>query len=288
MDGAATGLLPVPGVGTVRRLRATRRLVTVVLWTVLAGPVQAVCLALPGRPKVVVARVYWAVACRLLGLRVRVLGRPAGRPGGRAVVYASNHTSWLDIPVLGGVLEACFVAKAEVGRWPVVSTVAWLGRTVFVSRRARTTGRERDDMRARLARGDDLILFPEGTSSDGCRVLPFRSAFFSVAEGEAPPLVQPVTVVYDRLAGLPLGRASRPVFAWYGDMELGGHFWRLAQWRGMRATVVLHDPVDPARVPSRKALAHLAWERVAEASAALRQNRAAEPLPAGGGANPAG
>lgn len=271
----------VPGAGMARGLRAARRLVAAVLWTALAGPVQAVCLMLPGRPKVVVARLYWAGACRLLGLRVRVLGRPAGRPGGRAVVYVSNHTSWLDIPVLGGVLEACFVAKAEVGRWPVVSTVAWLGRTVFVSRRARTTGRERDDMRARLNRGDNLILFPEGTSSDGCRVLPFRSAFFSAAEGERPPLVQPVTVVYDRLAGLPVGRVGRPVFSWYGDMELGGHFWRFARWRGTRVTVVLHEPLDPARVASRKALAQLAWERIAEASAALRQDR--EVAPAGSG-----
>ena len=87
-------------------------------------------------------------------------------------------------------------------------------------------------MRARLAAGDNLILFPEGTSSDGSRVLPFRSAFFSVVEtATAPgaPLIQPVSVVYDRLGGLPMGRASRPVFAWYGDMELGSHFWRLAQ-----------------------------------------------------------
>jgi 1-acyl-sn-glycerol-3-phosphate acyltransferase len=140
-------------------------------------------------------------------------------------------------------------------------------------------------MRTRLARGDNLILFPEGTTSDGSRVLPFRSAFFSIAEqpvtGDGrPPLVQPVSVVYDRLAGLPTGRANRPLFAWYGDMDLGTHFWRLAQQCGLRVTVVLHATLDPRDFPSRKALTAAAWEAVAGGAAALRQNRAAVPLTA--------
>jgi 1-acyl-sn-glycerol-3-phosphate acyltransferase len=140
-------------------------------------------------------------------------------------------------------------------------------------------------MQARLAAGDNLLLFPEGTSNDGSRVLPFRSSFFSVVDGEAAgrPLVQPVSVVYDQLGGLPIGRASRAVFAWYGDMELGSHFWRLAQLRGLRATVLLHAPVDPAAYPSRKALSQAVWTTVAAGAAALRQNRpvtpAASPAP---------
>ena len=90
------------------------------------------------------------------------------------------------------------------------------------------------------------MLFPEGTTSDGSRVLPFRSAFFALAEGaRTPPLIQPVSVVYDRLGGLPTGRASRPVFAWYGDMDIASHFWRFAQHRGLRVSVLLHAPLDP-------------------------------------------
>ncbi len=270
----------------VRPLRALRRGASVLLWTVPAALVQGACLALPGRAKVVFARAYWAGVCWLLGIQVRVVGAQARRIDSRSVVFASNHSSWLDIPTLGGVLEACFISKAEVGRWPVVSTVAWLGRTVFVSRRATSTGRERDDMRGRLDAGDNLVLFPEGTSSDGSRVLPFRSAFFSIVEeraGSPLPLIQPVSVVYDQLAGLPTGRASRPLFAWYGDMELGSHFWRLAQHRGLRATVLLHAPIDPAAYPSRKALSLAVWQTVAEGTAALRQNR---PVPPALVANP--
>jgi len=257
-----------------RQIRAVWRGAVGILWTIIACPVQAVMLALPGRGKVVFARAYWAMFCSLIGLSVRRIGVPAaGRPGDRRVVFVANHSSWLDIPVLGGQLEACFVSKDEIARWPGVNLVAKLGRTVFVTRTRGTTGRERDDMRARLIAGDNLLLFAEGTSSDGCRVLPFRSAFFSIAQGEDPPLIQPVTVGYDRLGGMPTGRRTRSVFAWYGDMDLARHFWQLAQWGGMRVTVQLHPPLDPNDFADRKALAQAAWQTVAVAAAVMRQNR---------------
>jgi len=273
--------VPVTRRGIMRRGRAIRRGVSIAIATVPCLVIQAVMLVIPGRGRVVFARMYWAMLCRLIGLRVRVIGQASAT--GRPVVFASNHSSWLDVLVLGGHLDACFVAKAEVGTWPVVSLIARLGRTVYVSRRATRTGHERDDMQSRLADGDNLILFPEGTSSDGSRVLPFRSAFFAIAEGTARPLVQPVSIVYDQLAGLPMGRASRPVFAWYGDMALGSHFWRLAQLRGLRATVLLHQPIDPARYASRKALSAAVFAVVADGAATLRQNRPATPI-----AEPAG
>jgi len=247
-----------------------------VLWTLPCMLVQAVCIALPGSLKVTFARFYWGIACRLLGVSVRVVGTPASRRRSRPVVFVSNHSSWLDVPVLGGRIDACFVSKHEVGQWPVVGTVARLGRTVFISRQRHATGRERDLMRERLAAGDNLVLFPEGTTSDGSRVMPFRSAFFAIAEGADAPLIQPVSVVYDLLAGLPTGRASRPVFAWYGDMDLASHFWRFAQHKGLRATVVLHPPIDPTQFPSRKALSHAVWQTVADGASLLRQNRPIE------------
>jgi 1-acyl-sn-glycerol-3-phosphate acyltransferase len=260
-----------------RRIRAVRRGLLIALWTLPSLIIQTVLLAIPGRPKVMFAQVYWATFARLLGLTVRVIGEPAVG-GARPVVFVSNHSSWLDVPVLGGQLDGCFIAKSEVSRWPMISTIARLGRTVFVSRRRGATLSERDSMRGRLAAGDSLILFPEGTTSDGSRVMPFRSSFFAIAEGERPPLIQPVSVVYDRLAGLPTGRASRPLFAWYGDMDIASHYWRLAQHSGLRVTVLLHAPLDPAQFPNRKALSRAVWGAVADGAATLRQNRPARPL----------
>lgn len=274
---------------TARRMRVVRRGALVVAWTFPCMAIQAACLLMPGRAKVNFARFYWAMFTRAIGIKVRVVGelprhRDGRFPPTRRVVYVSNHTSWVDIPVVGGVLDGCFVAKGEVATWPLIGTIARLGRTVFVSRQRVTTGRERDTMRDVLDRGDNLILFPEGTSSDGSRVLPFRSSFLAVAEARPDielsrlPIIQPVSVVYDRLGGLPLGRATRPVFAWYGDMDIGSHFWRLAQNVGLRATIVLHAPLDPARYPDRKALTQAVWTVVADGAATLRQNRPAEPI----------
>ena len=280
--------IPGPG-GIVRRIRAIRRIIFVLIWTAIAIPIQALLIALPGSAKVTFARHYWSVMCWGIGLGLRVVGASAldrwtlRSVDGRPVVFVSNHSSWLDVLVLGGRLDACFIAKEDVSRWPVIRTIARLGRSVFVSRARASTGRERDDMRARLAAGDSLVLFPEGTTSDGSRVLPFRSAFLSIAEVPTtldgrPPLLQPVSVVYDRLGGLPTGRSSRPTFAWYGDMDIASHFWRLAQNRGLRATILLHAPIDPALYPSRKALAHATWVAVANGAATLRQNRHPQPL----------
>jgi 1-acyl-sn-glycerol-3-phosphate acyltransferase len=266
--GDVLGFRPLGG-----RVRAIRRIATIVLWTLIAIPIQALLLALPGRANVGFGRFYWRSVAWLMGLRIRVVGAPAKGP---ATLFVSNHSSWLDIVVLGGALDACFVAKREVGEWPVINIVAKLGRTVFVSRSRTQTKGEAGVIRERLGQGDNIILFPEGTTSDGGRVLPFRSAFLSVADHAR--IVQPVSVVFDRLGGLPACRRDRPLFAWYGDMEIGSHFWRLARRSKTRATVVLHAPLDPAQYQDRKVLTAACAEVVTEGCATLRQNQPPAPL----------
>lgn len=187
------------------------------LWTVLCAIPQSVLIFLPGRAKVLLPRLYWSGCCRCLGLRVRVIGAPVA--SGLPVVFVGNHSSWMDIPALGSVLPACFIAKGEVGRWPIIAIVAKLGRTVFVSRRASTAAKETADILERLRQRDNLVLFPEGTTSDGARILPFRSAFLAVAETDLPHVLQPFTIVYDELDYLPVRREDRALFAWFGDMD---------------------------------------------------------------------
>jgi 1-acyl-sn-glycerol-3-phosphate acyltransferase len=275
--GDVLGFRPLGG-----RVRAARRIATILLWTLVALPIQAVLVALPGRAHVAFGKFYWRSAAWMMGMRLQVVGAPAP---GNAVLFVSNHSSWLDIMVLGATLEACFIAKREVGEWPVVRTIARLGRTVFVSRSRTQTKGEATLIRERLEAGDNIILFPEGTTSDGSRVLPFRSAFLSVADKAR--VVQPVSLVFDRLGGLPATRRDRPLFAWYGDTDIATHFWRLARRAKTRATVVLHEPLDPAAYADRKALNAACFEVVTEACATLRQNRPVAPL-APTGVRPAG
>jgi 1-acyl-sn-glycerol-3-phosphate acyltransferase len=255
------------------RFRAVRRIVTALLWTMVAVPIQMVLIRVSARAAASFARTYHGVLCRVIGLKVQVVGKPSASA---SVLFVSNHSSWLDILVLGSVLQASFVSKAEVGAWPIAGTIARLGRTVFVSRTRNGTGKEAREIQERLAGGDSIILFPEGTSNDGTRVLPFRSSFLTVAQDAKQ--VQPVSLVYDRLGGLPACRRDRPFFAWYGDMDLATHFWRIARRSGARATVLLHEPADPSAYPDRKVLTAAASEVVAEGAALLRQNRAVTPL----------
>jgi 1-acyl-sn-glycerol-3-phosphate acyltransferase len=256
------------------RFRAIRRIISAVIWTMIAIPIQAVLMLLPGQAKISFGCFYHRVLCWLIGLKVQVVGKVSDKP---ATLFLPNHSSWLDILVLGSVLRASFVSKSEVGEWPVVGIIAKLGRTVFVSRRRSSTVlREADTMRERLQAGDSLILFAEGTSNDGTRVLPFRSAFLAAAVDSKA--VQPVSLVYDRLGGLPACRRDRPLFAWYGDMDIASHFWRIARRSGARATVLLHEPADPANLPDRKILTAAVSDVVAAGAAQLRQNRPATPL----------
>ena len=114
--GAATASLhasALDGPHLMRRLRVVRRFVAILLWTLASMPIQACCLLLPGRPKVAFARFYWALFSRLLGLRVQVIGELAQAAPGRPVVFVSNHSSWVDVPILGGVLDGCFIAKGD-------------------------------------------------------------------------------------------------------------------------------------------------------------------------------
>ena len=174
-------------------------------------------------------------------------------------------------------------SPAEIAGWPFFGWLAKLQRSVFIERRSAKTREHKDEIEKRLLEGDVLILFPEGTSNDGNRLLPFRSALFSVAERRiegAPLLVQPVSLAYTRLDGLPMGRSFRPFFAWYGDMALASHLWRMLGMGVLTAEVIFHEPVTIDRFASRKALAEQCWRVVSEGVASLLCGRPQRHAPA--------
>ena len=186
--------------------RAAIRLVTYALLTLAAIPFQLLALLLRiGFLARGIPYYYHRLVCGILGLKIEVRGvRSTEAP----TLYVGNHVSYLDIETLGSNIPASFVAKQEVSTWPFFNVLAKLQRTVFVERRTRATRASRDSLIGRLEAADSLILFPEGTSSDGTRVLPFRSALFAAAQvtpGGKPLRVQPFTVAYTRLDGIPLG-----------------------------------------------------------------------------------
>lgn len=198
------------------------------------------------------------LALPILGIRHEVRGKPDRRAG--AVV--ANHVSWLDIFTLNAADRIVFVAKAEVARWPFIGLMARSTGVVFIERRRSQAHRHRNLLAERIARGDRILFFPEGTSSDGLRVLPFRSTLFSAFFDQGfsrPPAIQPVTAIYHAPPG------SDPRFyGWWGDMGFGPHLLQvLAARRQGRVEVIFHPAVEVADFADRKALAaHL--ERVVQ------------------------
>src|SRR5258707_11255586 len=267
--------------GGVERMGSTTlrlwRLAVYLAFTLLLMPVQAIGLVLGQRWVATFPRFYHRCCCRILGLRVRRIGRPtAARP----VLFAANHISYLDIIVFSSLIAGSFIAKREVAGWPLFGQLAKLQRSVFIDRQVRSTMHQRDSIAGRLAAGDALILFPEGTSGDGNRVLPFKSALFSVADRTEPGslIVQPVSITYTRLDGMPIGRVLRPLFAWYGGMAMAPHLWRVLGLGKIEIIVEFHRPTTLAECGSRKQLARYCEERVAAGlEAALTGRRQAPP-----------
>jgi 1-acyl-sn-glycerol-3-phosphate acyltransferase len=254
------------------------RLALYFAWTAALMPVQLVGLALRRRWTSTLPVFYHRWCCRILGFRIRVIGTPTSE---RPVLYAANHISYTDITVLGSVIRGSFIAKSEVARWPFFGWLAKLQRSVFVDRRLRSTVAQRDAIGKRLADGAALILFPEGTSGDGNRVRPFKSALFGAAqqgEGVPPVIVQPVSLAYTRLDGIPIGRLYRPFFAWYGAVDLAPHLWSMVGLGTVEAVVEFHPPTFLRDCGSRKALAEYCHARIAGGVAGALYGRR-QPMP---------
>ena len=188
--------------------------------------------------------------CTILGLRRVVRGRPMAQKG--AVV--ANHSSWLDIFTLNACDRVYFVAKAEVSGWPGIGWLARATGTVFIRRKGVDAKVQQDIFETRLRQGHRLLFFPEGTSTDAIRVLPFKSSLFQAffTHGlDRVLFIQPVTVVYHA----PEGQDAR-FYGWWGDMDFAGHLWKmLAAPRHGHVEIVFHPEVPVDGFEDRKALA---------------------------------
>lgn len=195
---------------------------------VLLAPLQIVSIAFGWRLQQYIPHFFHSVLCAVIGIRIHEVG---ARSKTAPLLILSNHASWLDILVIGARTPVVFVAKSEIAKWPLFGWLAKMQRTIFVEReRRQTTGATAREIGDRMVSGDAVVLFAEGTSSDGIRVLPFRSALVGSvhhALGESSHhdkvTVQPMSLAYVGFGGLPVGRALNDRIAWYGDVDLLPH-----------------------------------------------------------------
>ena len=241
------------------------KLLAFIFITLILLPLQIIIrLFASGQAAFVIPRLWHKLVCAIYGIRISAQGTPSQS---QHVLFVGNHISYLDIPVISSLMPVRFIAKKDVASWPVFGFLAKLQQTYVIDRSRMAAAQEKAQLSQTIMTGGRFLVFPEGTSSDGSQVLPFKSAAFSMLFDDAltdKPLIQPISVVIKQVNGAPpTTQTQRDVYAWHGDMDLAPHLWALGKQRRVDIAVIFHDSFNIAEGLDRKALAYKCHEVVA-------------------------
>ncbi|MES2906283.1 MAG: lysophospholipid acyltransferase family protein [Pseudomonadota bacterium] len=235
------------------------RLSVLTLLGLVLVPLQWLSLKLELPTMRLIPMFFHRVGLPLLGVKVTGFGKVARQ---RPLLICSNHVSWLDIPAISSLTRVVFVSRGDVVNWPVLGLLAKLQRTIFVDRTKRTATRTAsEEISQRLGSGDAVVLFPEGTTSDGNRVLTFRSSLLGAARAAMQGWpdenihIQPAMIRYHGLHGLPIGRMNQPYAAWYGDMDFVPHLIDILKLGAIEVEVHFGDVLSFPAGTDRKVMA---------------------------------
>jgi len=237
-------------------LRIILVLLAVVGLTLVLTPVQTILINSSRRLASRLAVVWHRFVLRMFGIKVTVFGTPSRD---HPLLLVSNHTSWKDILVLGSIKPLSFIAKADMKSWPVFGQLARLQRTIFVEReQRRKTGIQASEIAERMNDGDVIVLFAEGTTSDGNQLLPFNSSLIGAAQralensDKTSVNIQPIAIAYTKMHGVALGRYNRPEAAWPGDVALGSHIYNIIKQGALDVEVHFGEPISFDASSNRK------------------------------------
>ncbi len=239
------------------------KLLLFVIWTILVVPLQLVLLLLIKGDKLYFVPWLWHTGvCFIFRIRVTSSGNIHKAP---STLYVSNHISWLDIPVIGSKLKASFVAKREVASWPVFGFLSKLQQTAFIDRSPKAALKEKNSLKNQLEGGKSLILFPEGTSSNGTEVLRFKSSLLEIAKTEKESCIQPFSIsILDIDGKRATTQDDLDLYAWYGDMTLAPHLWSFAKTTGAHIHLDFLSPIEGNVNIDRKSLSNTVFNAIEE------------------------
>jgi lyso-ornithine lipid O-acyltransferase len=247
----------------------------IVPFMIVGIPLQwlIVRLSLPGWN--FLPRLFHRLAAHFLGMKVHLRGEPET---GRATLVVANHISWTDIIAIGSVADVTFVARQELSKWPFVGLLSALQRTIYVDASAKTAARTTPgEMARRMADGGAVCLFAEGQPDIGTHVMPFRSGLIASAQtamfeaGARYVCIQPVTIAYTHLQGLPITRTERSLIAWIKAKSVGENIWDILVSGTRDVTVAFGEPMAFAEGANRKAISKRAENEVRRMLVALNR-----------------
>jgi len=247
-------------------IKASLKMLAFALLCVPIIPTQLLILAFhKDRAAYIIPRLFHKGVCAIFGVKIQKIGTPYTDS---QVIYMSNHISYLDISAIGGIIPyASFVAKKDVSGWPVFGFLSTLQQTAFISRDRNDARKEANALDTMLQAGKNLTIFPEGTSTDGLDVVPFKSSLFSLAyqDGLDDIVIQPVTIRVLSANKKPVvTQDDRDIYSWHVNMdtELHDHLWAFAKRSGAVLEITFHDVIPARDCKNRKVLAKACYEAV--------------------------
>lgn len=209
-------------------------------------------------------KIFFRATVKIFGLKIGEKGLEKMPKNG--AMYVSNHTSYIDIIVIGSKLAVRFTPKIEISKWPVINFMVNMSLPVYIQRNASKSLEQKKTIRNIIHSGDSILLFPEGTTNDGNEVLPFKSSLFGVAEpikdsddllvtDEGKISIQPISIVYTHIDGEEIKNTrDMDKIAWYGEMKFLPHFWNLLKCRGANVEIMYHSELHFEDFGDRKSL----------------------------------
>lgn len=240
-------------------LKIALRVFLAVSVTLILLPFQLFSLLIKAPARDIIPIIWHRCILKILGFHVRVEGTPVK---GSPAIFVANHISWSDIVIFGSVTQLSFIAKSDVADWPVFGHLAKLQRVVFVERMKRSqAGQQANTISERLKQGEQLVLFAEGTTGDGLKLLPFKSTLIGAAHKAAKTVgsnkiaIQPVAIAYTHRGGLKLSRTDMDGVAWVGDQELAPHLMGILAGSTIKCVLHFTPPIWVDAQSDRKAIA---------------------------------
>ena len=227
------------------------RIFPLIFWVIFCLPVHFINFYILKRDFFRFYNIFFKGLVRIFGIKIKV----SGIIDQKKILYVSNHISYLDIFILGSIIKGIFVAKSEIKTWPIINKIAALGRTIFINRSKILSIKDQVNLLSNhFNTNQNIILFPEGTSSDGSKVLPFKSSLFSLVELEQlrEYKIQPISIFYSKIDGMPVEKKFRPFFAWFGDMDLISHAWKFLGLGLSEVDINFHKPIKFCDFKDRK------------------------------------
>ncbi len=237
------------------------RLIIFLLLTLALLPFQFIIVFFIKNYTYIIPYFYHKICLRIFGIKIKTFGKVSINS---PILLISNHASYLDIIILGSLFKTSFIAKKEISKWPLLGILAKLQNTIFIDRRVSSLKNQENQIIKHLNEKKNLVIFPEGTSSDGNRVLPFKSSLFNIFEKNlnSKILVQTITIVYKKINGIPMNRIERKNITWHSNMDLIPNIFNVLKKLSIEVEVIFNDEFLPSKEYDRKKLALHCWEKI--------------------------